>query len=147
MGAREAPAWLDTTGLHRYLLGRESASSADHRRACRLYAELVASAPDLPVWPDGLRQQIYLGDEDFVARMQAKMQARARERREIPRAQRRPNKSLGEWLAHAQSRKEGMFLAHAEGGLSMTAIGRELGLSVSRVSRLIARWDGAKGKT
>ena len=146
-GAREAPAWLDTPGLHRYLLGRESASRADHRRACRLYADLVASAPDLQVWPDGLRQQIYLGDEAFVARMQEKIQASARESREIPKSQSRVNKSLGEWLAQAQTREEGLFLAHAEGGLSMTAIGRELGLSVSRVSRLIARWEGAKGKT
>lgn len=29
----------------------------------------------------------------------------------------------------------------------MTAIGRELGFSVSKVGRLIARWDRVKGKT
>jgi len=33
-----------------------------------------------------------------------------------------------------------------DGALSMSAIARELGLSVSRVSRLIARTEGAKDK-
>ena len=43
--------------------------------------------------------------------------------------------------------------AHVEGGLSMSALAREIGLSVSRVSRIIAgeaaavALEGAKGKT
>jgi len=36
--------------------------------------------------------------------------------------------------------------AHTEGALSMSAIARELGLSVSRVSRLIARAERSKDK-
>ena len=42
MGAAEAAAWLDTSGLHGYLLGRDPASPAEVQRALRLYAELVA---------------------------------------------------------------------------------------------------------
>lgn len=44
-------------------------------------------------------------------------------------------------------------MAHVEGGLSMSALAREVGLSVSRVSRIIAKveaatgLEGAKGKT
>ena len=45
------------------------------------------------------------------------------------------------------SREEALLRAHTESGLTMSAIAKELGLSVSRVSRLIARAEGAKGKT
>ncbi len=39
-----------------------------------------------------------------------------------------------------------LYRAHMEGVLSMSAIARELGLSISRISRLIARVEQAKGK-
>jgi len=35
------PVWLDTEGLHGYLLGRPANGSADSKRAARLYAKLV----------------------------------------------------------------------------------------------------------
>lgn len=41
-------------------------------------------------------------------------------------------------------------MAYTEGGFTMTALAREAGLSVSRVSRLIAGWERrveAKNKT
>jgi hypothetical protein len=72
-GLQEAPEWLDTTGLHGFLLGHPARSDADHRTAAKRYAALVASAPDLQIWSEGLRQQIFLGDEQFVERMQALM--------------------------------------------------------------------------
>jgi DNA-directed RNA polymerase specialized sigma subunit len=50
-------------------------------------------------------------------------------------------------LATSDSRDEALYRAHVESGMSMSEIARELGLSVSRVSRLIARAEGAKGKT
>jgi putative transposase len=46
---------------------------------------------------------------------------------------------LAHWLAVSASREEALYRAHTEGGLTMTALAAELGLSVSRVSRLIAR--------
>jgi hypothetical protein len=62
--------------------------------------------------------------------------------------------TLAQWLARCPSRDEAMARAHRESMLSMTAIGRELGLSVSRVSRIIAARESggsdtakAKGKT
>ncbi len=42
--------------------------------------------------------------------------------------------------------RRGAVRAQVESGLSMTAIARELGLSVSRVSRLIARAEQDNGK-
>lgn len=136
-GLVPSPVWLDTAGLHGYLLGHPVRDAADERRAAKRYAALVESAPDLQIWADGLRQQIYLGDEQFVERMQALMAASRAGDHDIPKPQRLPGKPLHAWLEQASSREEGMYLAHTQGGMSMTAIAHTLGLSVSRVSRLI----------
>jgi len=143
VGSKPPPEWLDTVGLHGYLLGGPAQGLADQRRAAKRYAALVASAPDLQIWATGLRQQIYLGDEQFVERMQALMAAPRTNDRDIPKTQRLPDKTLQQWLAQSASREEGLYRAHAQGGMSMTAIAAALGLSVSRVSRLIARRERA----
>lgn len=60
-------------------------------------------------------------------------------------------RSLAQWLAACCSRDEAIVLANGESQLSMSSIAAELGLSVSRVSRIIAaagrRQPEAKGKT
>ncbi len=145
-GQAPVPAWLDTAGLHGYLLGRPAKSSGDRRRAADRYAQLVASVPDASVWDSALRQQIYLGDESFVERMQALAEPRNSTDRDIPRAQRRKSRTLAQWLASCENREEALSSAHTESALSMSAIARQLGLSVSRVSRLITRAEGAKHK-
>ncbi len=145
-GDDEPPVWLDVNGLHGYLLGRTARTAAERRRAAAQYAELVATAADRPLWEDNLRQQIYLGDEGFVERMQALAQPPNTVDSDIPKAQRRKGLSLEQWLGNSETREEALYRAHTEGALSMSAIGRELGLSVSRVSRLIGRVEGAKGK-
>ena len=106
----------------------------------------MASVPDAKLWDSALRQQIYLGDEDFVERMQALAQPRNSIDPDIPKLQRRKALALAQWLASCEDREEALYRAHTQSALSMSAIARELGLSVSRVSRLIARVDGAKGK-
>ena len=67
---------------------------------------------------------------------------------DIPRVQRRKARTLAQWLASCEKREEALYRAHTQSALSMSAIARELGLSVSRVSRLIARAEDeeAKGK-
>ncbi len=87
-----------------------------------------------------------LGDEAFVERMQALCDPGKADDHDIPKAQRRKARSLGEWLASCQTREEALYRAHTEGALNMSAMARELGLSVSRISRLIARAEQAKGK-
>ena len=66
---------------------------------------------------------------------------------EIPRAQRRRTRSLAQWVSVCASREEAVFRAHMDGGLTMSAIAKELDLSVSLVSRLIARVERATSKT
>ncbi len=129
-----APDWLDVDGLHTHLLGRLASTPAQHRLAGERYARLVASEPGLQLWPGRLREQIFLGDADFAARMRAAAVA--------PRRAARP--AFGEWLKRAGGiREQALWLAHTEGGVAMTELAGQLGLSVSRISRLIAAAERA----
>jgi len=108
--------------------------------------KLVADAPNVRLWDDALRQQIYLGDTAFVERMQALVEPRNSTDRDIPKVQRRKARSLEQWLNSCETRQQALYRAHTESALSMTAIARELGLSVSRVSRLIAQAERERAK-
>jgi len=143
-GERQAPPWLDTATLHGALLGRTPASPAELQQAAQLYADLVATARDAPLWRTALRQQVYLGDEAFVERVQARAVAERLDTPEVPRLQRaRPQtRTLQEWLASCSTREEALYRAHRESGFTMTAMARELGLSVARVSQLVKRAEG-----
>ena len=98
-----------------------------------------------------MRQQIYLGDESFVQRMQAGLEPAKRSAREVPKAQRSIRTgTVAQFLRDCRSRDEGIARAHREGGHSLSAIAREVDLSVSRVSRIVATHverDQAKSKT
>jgi putative transposase len=146
VGEEATPEWLDTAGLHGYLLGRAASTAADRRRAANRYARLVASVPDANLWDSALRQQIYLGDEGFVQRMQALAEPRNSTDHDIPKIQRRKARTLAHWLQSSKNREQALYDAHTQGAMTMSAIAKELGLSVSRVSRLIARAEQAKGK-
>jgi putative transposase len=160
VGAAAAPAWLNTDALYAQLLGRSACSSADRRTAARRYADQVDDAEakaaagaehgDAGLWPSTLRQQIFMGSDEFVQRMQQQMAAGQLQQTDIPRAQRRkPTEErhhLKAGLGPGGERNSAILHAHREQGMTMTAIARELGLSVARVSRLIAR-EEAKGKT
>ncbi len=122
LGQAPVPVWLDTPGLHGYLLGRPARSAADRRRTADRYARLVASVPDASLWDSALRQQIYLCDESFVERMQALAEPRNSTDPDIPRAQRRKSRTLAQWLASCENRKEAQYRAHTESALSMSGI-------------------------
>ncbi len=139
VGAAEAPPWLDVTSLHAYVLGRALTTAADHIEAARAYAEPVASAPEEPLWAAGLHQQIYLGDADFVARMQALADPARAQSKQIPHLQRSAPLTLSEWLASCSTREEALLMAYRKSGISMTALAAELGVSTARVSQLIKR--------
>ncbi len=148
VGLAPSPAWLDTAELHGYLLGHE-ATIADHTRTAAVqYAALVAAGRGVDLWSMALRQQIYLGDEGFVSRMQALNGPLGSSRAEIPRLQVSSlSARLDRLLAAGVPRDEAAHRANVEGGMTMTAIARELGLSVSRVSRMIAAGERATPAT
>ena len=135
------PNWLDSDGLHGYLLGKPVANAQDRRRAARRYADLVAKAHDndAAFWQQGLRGQVFLGGEAFVAAMQAKAAPLRKIDREIPKAQRFQLSSWPDCLARCGGdRDRALNLAYREGGMTMTELAPQAGLSVSHVSRLIS---------
>ena len=136
------------------MLGAPPQDAAESARAARLYESLTEDAPAALLWQRGLTAQIFLGDAQFAARMQALASAAQTRASDIPRAQRLPALSLSQCLDRCGGhRAQALRMAHVEGGLSMSALAREIGLSVSRVSRLIAGAEAAvvleeaKGKT
>jgi REP element-mobilizing transposase RayT len=144
LGEVAAPSWLDVDSVAGHLLGREPRHSADRRKARQKYAELVGG--DMAVeeggpafsWADELRRQIFLGNDEFVARVQSQMSSGQAVATDIPKSQRRAALSLQECLERAPDRNSAIAMACREGGMTMTAIAKALGLSVSRVSRVIS---------
>ena len=57
---------------------------------------------------------------------------------EVPKLQRKRPGTLQDCLNCNADRAQALRLAYREHGITMTSMARELGLSVSRVSRLIA---------
>ena len=102
--------------------------------------------PDASLWDSARRQQSYLGDEAFVERMQALAEPRNSTDTDIPKIQRRKSRTLAQWLQTCESREQALYNAHTHSAMTMSASARELGLSISRVSRSIARARQAKGK-
>ncbi len=142
IGAAPAPAWLDCAGLYGYLMGRPVASARDRTWAQRRYATLVDSArdDDTSFWQAALRSQVFLGDEDFVERMQALAAPALRSDREVPRAHRQPRIDWARCLQQCQGdRDRAISLAYRGGGHTMSAIGRFTDLSVSQIGRIVQR--------
>ena len=147
VGLAERLAWLDTPGLHGYLLGRDAQTPADAGRASRRYAQLVAAGRDVRLWDDALNRQVFLGDDGFVERMQALMAPASKTAQTIPLRQRSAPKGLSDWLRECSSREEALWMAHTRSGLRMTALAAELGLSVARVSQLIAKVEAERRRS
>lgn len=61
----------------------------------------------------------------------------ARRNVEAPKPQRHVPLTLTQWLARCATREEALRRAHTDSGLSMSALAKELGISVARVSQLI----------
>ncbi len=140
-GAAEesSPAWLGSAALYGYLLGQSADTVAQVRQARRLYAQHVAQGHDKPLWERALNKQIYLGDDAFVARMHSLATRAAVASKQVPKAQRSAPRTLAYWLKECSTRHEALRCAVVISGISMTALAAELGLTVARVSQLVAR--------
>jgi putative transposase len=144
VGAAAAEDWLDVDAVYRMLLLREPRGPADRRRAAACYAELVADTAVASPWDEGLRQQIFLGDEAFVANVLARLPSTAARASDIPRPQRQLPASWAQFLSNAgQDCDAALHAAYTQGGLTMSHLATQAGLSVSRVSRIIATVESA----
>jgi putative transposase len=156
-GQVAAPAWLDNDSAFGAVLGRDvdhaEAAKADRDLAAQRYAQWVLGAPSESLWDSALRQQIYLGDADFVDRMQAlastssassKGKAKGGNFSQVPKAQRVKVLTMAQWLACSDSPAHALWRGHREGGLTMTAMAAAMGKSVAWVSKTIAKFEDAR---
>ncbi len=115
----------------------------------------MGQAVDVGFRANGLRQQILLGDAAFVDHELSCVTPLQQQAREVPLGQRIRgglaqdiSGSVARLMAQGLGRNEALWLACRKGGCSMTALAWGLGLSASRISRLISRFEAeAKGKT
>lgn len=138
-GVAERPQWLNTDWLLSTFGKRKSA-------AISAYCAFVLEGKNQPSPWDELKNQIYLGDERFVEKLQKHLET-DKDLSEVPLAQRRKvPKTLHEYEREAASRNEAIANAYASGGYSMKDIGEYFGLHYSRISRLL-NIEKTKGKT
>jgi REP element-mobilizing transposase RayT len=144
-GAAPTPNWLDSDGLHGHLLGHSPAGARDRLRAARRYAALVSEphTTDASFWQDALRAQVFLGEQAFVERMQSLAAPQPMSDKQIPKVQRQRPRTWQDCLTQCGDRSRALHMAYQECGVTMTALAKQAGLSVSHVSRLIAAREKA----
>ncbi len=104
--------------------------SEDRGAARRAYARFVADGTDVRL-PES-KQQVFLGDDDFVERMASRAKTSSRE---VPRAQ-RIRKSLAQHERATVDRDGAIRAAYASGAYTLKAIGEHFGLHYATVSRI-----------
>ena len=135
-GEAEGQDWLQID----WLLGQ---FSPQRKRATARYMDFVRAGVGLPSLWGQLRNQIYLGDDKFVARMQKKI-APTDTLSEVPRAHRRaPAKPLAYYASHHSNQKSAMVAAYQSGGHTMKAIAEHFGLHYATVSRAVRQQENS----
>jgi len=132
VGEAEAPKWLGTSAM---LAQFSKQRAAARRRYKKFVAEGVGGDS---IW-SALRQQIYLGDDRFVKRMQKKARVRGDES-SIPRVQRRPPApSIAAITRKHRDRNEAIAVAYATGAYSYREIAEHFGIHLATVGRIVRR--------
>jgi REP element-mobilizing transposase RayT len=135
----EGPSWLTIDWL--------LAAFSEHRsEAIRRYMDFVADGRNQPGPWEKLKNQIFLGSDEFVVSLQRTLDSDA-SYQEIPAIQRRPPPKPLTQIAEAQRRDEAIFDAYASGGYSLKEIGDHFRLHYSRVSRIVKQQRLTKSKT
>jgi putative transposase len=136
-GMAEAQPWLVTDWIL-------SSFSDQRSEAIERYKAFVAEGKDQPAVWEQLKNQIYLGTDAFIAKMQSKKPDKE-DLSEVPLGQRRTMaKPLEHFAARGKSRDEAIVNAYNSGAYGMKEIGDHFGLHYSRVSRIIANQRKAK---
>jgi len=131
-GIVEGPEWLGVDWLLS-AFGNNSAKAID------AYERFVADGDRQPSPWHKLKNQIFLGSENFVRDMLRNCEA-GRDLQEVPSPQRRAiPKSLAEYESQTNSRDEAILLACSSGGYSMKDIGDYFGMHYTSVSRIVGR--------
>ena len=114
-----------------------SAFSKRKGRAIEYYKAFVAEGKGQPSPWQSLRNQVYLGDEAFVEKMQSLLDD-GKELSEIPLSQRRPvPKLLSYYEKRNRTRNGAIIEAYASGGYTLKEIGEHFGLHYTTISGII----------
>jgi putative transposase len=131
MGQAPVPKWLAVDGLL-------SQFGANREGARRHYQKFVLNGVGKGIW-GGLRQQIYLGDETFVQRMQAKAEIGG-DALSVPQAQRRPPAlPLANIAKLHEDRSAAIVAAYATGAYSYREIAEYFGIHLATVGRVVRK--------
>lgn len=111
---------------------------SNREKATVRYQDFVRTGIGLPPIWGKLKNQIFLGEKNFVERLQRQIQVESGDLKEIPKAQRR---SQGDPLSHYvktfPNSKEGMKKAYASGDYTLQQIAGAFGVHYSTVSRAV----------
>ncbi|MES9859064.1 MAG: hypothetical protein ABW166_21100 [Sedimenticola sp.] len=132
IGKTTPDKWLATDGL----LAQFSTDSVE---AVRHYVEFVAAGMGREtIWKE-LNRQVFLGDDDFVERMQTKHAGLSRVVG-VPKAQKRPPApSLDQISSEYEARDEGILAAYATGEYSYQQIAVHYGLHFTTVGKNVRK--------
>ncbi len=128
-GEASCPPWLSTDWLlAQFGTGRDEAQ--------RRYRAFVAEGVQRNLWSD-LRQQIYLGDDSFVAKVQQNIRAQG-DILNIPHVQRRnPALTLSELAAQFPDRNDVIVAAYSTGAYSYQEIARFFNIHPATIGRVV----------
>ena len=153
-GLADQPDWLDVHSVH-----EQVAPGKNTPYVAAKYAQFVSEGKGIRLWDEHLRQQIYLGDDDFIARMQkhAGLDAKSANR---PGLRRKANVSKIQSSAPAlesnirrysgikhkckAERTQSIANAFYQGRHSQTAIALAFDVSSSTVSRVIKEFENGR---
>lgn len=128
VGEIPAPNWLSTDSLL-------SVFGTNRKEARFRYRNFVLEGTGKEIWGK-LRHQIYLGDENFVERMQSKAQLKG-DALTVPQVQRRPPaQSLDVIAASHGERNVAIVAAYATGAYSYRKIAEHFGIHLATVGRI-----------
>lgn len=124
------PVWLYTNWIIAHFSRRKST-------AVDRYRKFVAEGKNQPSIWEQLRNQVYIGNEDYIKQIQTMITKKA-DLSEIPASQRRPMpKSLDFYAQKYNDRDEAMLAAYQSGGYSMKDLAKYFDLHYTSVSRII----------
>jgi REP element-mobilizing transposase RayT len=133
MGLAPAQPFLAVDGLLAQFAKRRTVAQAR-------YAQFVADGIKAPSPWQQLKGQVFLGDERFVKKMQARMGKQQRADVQIPISHRRaPAPSLAQIEQRSPDRNTAIVKAHATGAYSYQQIAEHFGLHFTTVGKVVRR--------
>ncbi|MGR9073745.1 MAG: transposase [Gammaproteobacteria bacterium] len=120
--------------------------SRKRHAAIHAYIDFIRAGIGQPdIW-ENLKDQIYLGDENFIERMKESISGGI-QFDEIPKPQIKPAaQPLGEYSAEYADPKQAMALAYQSGRYTMKEIARHFGVHYSTVSRAVKAMENQEIK-